>query len=228
MTKFSKIIRENNEKQLIHKFIGAFKVKLDKKSNKSKRFAFVLAGGESPIRLYKALSKDRKIEWKNVDFFIGDERYVKETSENSNIKMCKKYLLNKIKISDNQIYKISTNKKSIKESALDYEKKIKRYFFNKKITFDLILLGIGNDGHIASLFKNNINKKTNKNVNFIKKNDFLRITLTLKCLNNSKSIFLWAPGGEKLNIVKKILLDKKFKYPASFLKEKNNFLLYCN
>ena len=226
MAKFAKIIHQKNENFLITKFIRLFREKINNKGKR--RFSFVLTGGNSPIKLYKHLAKSRNINWEKIDFFIGDERYVKETSENSNIKMCKKYLLNKIKISDNQIYKISTNKKSIKESVLDYEKKIKKYFFNKKITFDLILLGIGNDGHIASLFKNNINKKTNKNVDFIKKNDFLRITLTLKCLNNSKSIFLWAPGKTKLNIVKKILLDKKFKYPASFLKEKNNFLLYCN
>ena len=91
-----------------------------------------------------------------------------------------------------------------------------------------MLLGIGQDGHIASLFKNNINKKTKSNVSFVKKKDFSRITLTLKCLNNSKSIFLWAPGKEKSNIVKRILLDKKFKYPASFLKSKNNFLFHSN
>ena len=226
MAKFAKIIQQKNENFLITKFIRLFRAKI---SNKGKRrFSFVLTGGNSPIKLYKHLAKSRNINWRKIDFFIGDERYVKETSKNSNIKMCKKYFLNKIKISDNQIYKISTNKKSVKESVLDYEKKIKKYFFNKKVVFDLILLGIGNDGHIASLFKNNINKKTNKNITFIKRKDFLRITLTLKCLNNSKSIFLWAPGRVKSNIVKKILLDKKFMYPVSFLKEKNNFLFHSN
>jgi len=90
------------------------------------------------------------------------------------------------------------------------------------------LLGIGNDGHIASLFKKNINKKTNKNVIYVKRKDFQRISLTIKCINNSKSIFLWAPGKSKKNIVKKILSDKKFKYPASFLKENNNILFHCN
>ena len=94
--------------------------------------------------------------------------------------------------------------------------------------FDLILLGIGNDGHIASLFKKNINKKSNNNVSYVKKKDLSRISLTLKCLNNSKSIFLWAPGKSKSNIIKKIILDNKFKYPASFLKKKNNFLFHCN
>ena len=57
---------------------------------------------------------------------------------------------------------------------------------------------------------------------------FLRITLSLKCLNKSKSIYLWAPGISKSFIIKKILSDKKFKYPASFLKQKNNFLFHSN
>ena len=142
--------------------------------------------------------------------------------------MCKKYLLNKIKVLDRQVYKISTNQNSLKKDLQNYEQRIKRYFLNKKVTFDLTLLGIGHDGHIASLFKNNINKKSRNDVDFVKRKDFSRITLTLKCLNNSKSIFLWAPGKEKSNIVKKILSDQKFKYPASFLKEKNNFLFYSN
>ena len=226
MAKFAKIIHQNNENFLIKKFIRLFKEKI--RNKEKNRFSFVLTGGKSPIKLYKHLARSKNIQWKKIDFFIGDERYVNETSKNSNIKMCKKYLLDKIKVSNNQIYKISTNKKSIKKSIIDYDKKIKKYFLNKKIVFDLILLGIGNDGHIASLFKNNIKNKSNKNINFVRRKYFLRITLTLKCLNNSKSIFLWAPGKEKSNIVKKILFDKKFKYPASFLKEKNNFLFHCN
>ena len=108
------------------------------------------------------------------------------------------------------------------------KKKIKKYFANKKVSFDLILLGIGDDGHIASLFKTNVSQKNNKNVNFIKRKDFSRITLTLKCLNFGKSIFLWAPNKIKSNIIKKILLDNKLKYPASYLRKKNNFLFHCD
>ena len=225
MTKFEKIIIENNENLLIRKFISLLKQKIKKK--KKGRFSFVLTGGNSPIKLYQKLSKVKNINWKKVDFFIGDERYVGENSKNSNIKMCKKYLLSKIKISSSQIYKISTNNMSLKESALDYEKKIKKYFLNKHISFDITLLGVGEDGHIASLFKKNINKKSHKNVDFVKRKDFFRITLTLKCLNNSKSIFLWIPGIKKINIVEKLLMDNKKKYPASYLKERGKFLFHC-
>ena len=226
MAKFARIIQENNENFLIKKFISFFKRKI--RNNGKKRFSFVLTGGKSPIKLYKKLSKNTDIPWEKIDFFISDERYVKESSKYSNIKMCKKNLLNKIKILDKQIYKISTDKKSVKINTQEYEKKLKKYFLNKDIVFDVTLLGIGNDGHIASLFKNNINKKSNKNVDFIIKKDFSRITLTLKCLNNSKSIFLWAPGRNKSSIIKKILSDKKFKYPVSYLKKRNNFLFHSN
>ena len=226
MAKFAKKIHENNEILLIKKFIRLFRSKVQ--NNKKRRFSFVLTGGDSPIKLYKYLAKNKKINWKIVDFFIGDERYVKENSKNSNIGMCKKYLLDKIKISKNQIYNISTDKFSVKKCAVDYENKIKKYFSGKNIDFDLMLLGIGNDGHIASLFRNIINKKNNKNVQLVKKKDFLRISMTLKCINNSKNIFLWAPGKKKSTIIKKILVDKKLINPASFLKKKNNFLFHCN
>jgi len=226
MAKFAKKIHENNEILLIKKFIRLFRSKMQ--NNKKRRFSFVLTGGDSPIKLYKYLAKNKKINWKIVDFFLGDERYVKENSKNSNIGMCKKYLLNKIKISKNQIYNISTEKFSIKECVVNYDNKIKKYFSGKNIKFDLILLGIGNDGHIASLFRDFINKKNSKNVQLVRKKDFLRISMTLKCINNSKNIFLWAPGKKKSNIIKKILDDKKLKYPVSFLKKNNNFLFHCN
>ena len=88
MAKFAKIVQENNEFFLIKKFIRLFRSKIDKSAKT--RFSFVLTGGRSPIKLYKQLAKNKKIPWKKIDFFIGDERYVKESSKDSNIKMCKK------------------------------------------------------------------------------------------------------------------------------------------
>ena len=228
MAKFSNIIRENNENILINKFIKTFKYFLKKSKKKTKRFSFVLTGGQSPIKLYKKIANDKKIIWDKVDFFIGDERYTNESSRYSNINLCKKYLLNKIKVSESQIFKIPTNNKSLKKDSINYEKILKKYFKNKKIVFDLILLGIGDDGHIASLFKNSINEKNSKNVSYVKKDDFNRITLTINTINNSRLIFLWAPGKGKKKIVKKIQLDRTKKYPASFLRKKNNFLFYSN
>ena len=133
MTKFAKIILENNENLLIKKFIRLFKTKIKKRD--SKRFSFVLTGGKSPINLYKKLSKDKSIPWKKIDFFLGDERYVNKYSKNSNIRMCKKYLLDKIKISKSQIYEIAINKTSFEKSVFEYENKINKYFSKKKYLF---------------------------------------------------------------------------------------------
>ena len=224
MTKFAKKIVENSENFLIKKFIAQFKRKIKNKGKS--RFSFVLTGGNSPIKLYKHLAKERGIQWRNIDFFFGDERCVNKNSKHSNINMCKKNLLNKIPILNSQIYEINIKSKNLKKISQEYEKRIKKYFNGKKISFDLTLLGVGNDGHIASLFENNINNKNKKNVDFVIKKDFKRITLTIKCINNSKNIFLWAPGKKKNNIIKNIIKDKKFMYPASYLKLKNNFLFY--
>ena len=228
MAKFSKIIRKNNENLLINNFIKIFKHSLDKRLKKSKRFSFVLTGGESPIKLYKKIAKVKNISWYKIYFFIGDERYVKESSKDSNFYMCKKYLLNKLKIPSYQIFKISTNGKNIKSDVFKYEKSLKKYFKNKKINFDLLLLGIGSDGHIASLFKNNVKIINNKNVTYVKRKDFSRITLTLRSINNSNLIFLWAPGKNKFKLIRKVLLDKNKNYPVSFLRKRNNFLFYSN
>ena len=226
MVKFTKKIVENSENFLIKKFINQFKRKIKNKGRA--RFSFVLTGGKSPIKLYKNLAKEKNIPWRNIDFFFGDERYVNKNSKDSNFNMCKKNLLKKIPILNSQIYEINIKNKKLKNIASEYEKKIKKYFNGKKICFDLTLLGVGKDGHIASLFKNNISKINKKNVDFVIRKDFKRVTLTIKCINNSKNIFLWAPGKNKEKIIKNIIKDKRLVYPASYLRSKNNILFYCN
>ena len=120
MAKFAKIIRENNEDLLIKKFTRLFKSKISK--NRKKRFSLVLAGGKSPIKLYEKLSKENEIPWKNIDFFISDERYVKENSKYSNIKMCRKKSrqIKRQRISDK--YK----RREIKKINMFYEQKARR------------------------------------------------------------------------------------------------------
>ena len=87
---------------------------------------------------------------------------------------------------------------------------------------------MGSDGHIASLFPNSKNLSKKFISRPVIRKDFKRITLTIKCINNSKNIFLWAPGKNKKKIIKNIIKDKRLVYPASYLRSKNNILFYCN
>ena len=216
MAKYKKIIKKNSENLLIESFIELFVNYAKKKERQKKRFSFVLTGGPSPVKLYKKLSK-KKINWKNIDLFWGDERFVPKKSKHSNFNLVHHNLLKNIKINKKQIYYINTNNNSALKSAYNYEKVLKRYFLNKKNFFDVILLGMGNDGHIASIFSNNLKEKTNKLVTNVTKKDFQRISLTLNSINKAKNIFLWLNNKKKTKVFK--YLKGKKKIPVYYLKK---------
>ena len=126
--------------------------------------------------------------------------------------------IKKIKINKKNIFPINTHK-SITRSSVDYSTKIKKYFKNKKINFDYCLLGMGVDGHVASLFPNskNLNKK------FITqpviREDFRRITLGLNVINNSNKIILWLNDKSKSKIFLKLKKEGR-KIPVNNLNKK--------
>jgi 6-phosphogluconolactonase len=221
MHKFKKIIRKKTEKELISKFITLLEENIKKKKALNQRFSFVLTGGSSPKKLYRQLSKI-KINWNNVDLFLVDERYVKKNSKNLNYNLIRKNFINNIKIDKKNIYPIDISKKSAYFSGLDYEKKIKNYFKKRKKEFDLILLGMGEDGHVASIFPNNINLNNKKLTSIVEREDFDRITLNLNIINKAKKIFLWLNDKNKSNIYKH--LKKKSEIPVNYLNKNRTYL----
>jgi len=225
MAELYKIVRKKTEKELIIEFISIFKKLTSRKKRLKKRFSLVLPGGSSPINLYEALSKE-KINWSNVDFFWVDERFVSRNSIHSNFQLIKKKLLNKISIKIKNLFPIETKNKDIHKSSNDYEKKIKRYFKDKKVSFDLILLGMGLDGHIASLFPNSIHLKNKKIITTVKNKNFDRITLSLKTINTAKRIFLWLNSKKKSNYYRKFKNKKRL--PVNKLNSKRMHLFILN
>ena len=213
-----KIINKKSEKSLIDQFIINLKKDFSRKKKQKKRFSFVLTGGESPIKLYRKLAKIN-IDWNKIDLFWGDERYVSHLSKNSNYNLAFKEFIKEIKINKKNIYPIKTNR-PISKCSDDYTKTIKKYFKNKKIIFDYCLLGMGDDGHIASLFPNS----KHLNAKFITKpvirKDFKRITIGLNVINNSKKISLWLNSKSISNIYTKIEKEGK-KLPVNNLNKKN-------
>lgn len=121
------------------------------------RFVIALAGGSTPKTTYKYLARDHadKIDWTKVYAFMGDERFVSPTDPLSNYGMARETLLHDLPIPEDHIYPVPTDKASPIESASAYEKTLRGYFKGEDLPrFDLILLGMGDDGHTASLFPN--------------------------------------------------------------------------
>ena len=202
MRKFPEIIKKRTENQLIKSFIDHFEKAISRSNQKNKRFSFVLTGGNSPKKLYRKLSYNIK-NWKNVDFFWGDERIVSKRSRNSNYNLVNRLLFKNNKIGKKQIFSIKTNLKDISLIARNYENNIKNYFKNNLKSFDLIILGMGNDGHIASIFFNDKKIRNKSLVRGIIREDFFRVTLGIDLINKSKRIWLWLPSRKKTNIYNK-------------------------
>ena len=217
-----RIIKKKNEKSLIREFLQIFKREIDKKKKSRSRLSFVLTGGSSPINLYKKLAKSN-IDWSIIDLFWGDERFVSNKSKNSNFKLANDLFIKKVKIKKQNLFYINTKRKDINQSSLEYQNKIKNYFKNKKIRFDICLLGMGNDGHVASIFPNTNILKKKFIVSPVNRGDFKRVTIGLKVINNSKKIFLWLSKKSKTSTFKKLQLKGK-KIPVNNLNKKK---LYC-
>ena len=216
-----KIINKKSEKSLIDQFISNLKKDFLRKKKQNKRFSFVLTGGESPRKLYKKLSKI-DIDWNNIDLFWGDERYVSHQSKNSNYRLVFNEFIKKIKLDKKNIFPIKTNE-SISKASAQYSSTITKYFKYKKISFDYCLLGMGNDGHIASLFPNSENLYKKFITKPIIRKDFKRITLGLNIINNSKKILLWLNNKSKSKIYLK-LKKKGKKIPVNNLNKRNTVI----
>ena len=216
-----KIINKKSEKSLIDQFIRDFKKDYLRKKKQNKRLSFVLTGGKSPIKLYRKLAQIN-IDWNIIDFFWGDERYISHQSRDSNFKLAFNEFIKIIKIDKKNVFPIKTNK-SISKCSDEYSKKIKKYFKYKKINFDYCLLGMGEDGHIASIFPDSENLHKRFIAKPVIRKDFKRITLSLNVINNSKKILLWLNNKSKSKIFFKIKRKGK-KIPVNNLNNKNTII----
>ena len=188
------------------------------------RFSFVLSGGSSPKKLFELLASQGyrdKIEWDKVFFFFGDERYVPSDHVDSNFLMAKKTLFDSVNISPGQIFKINTSLPPA-GSASAYENDIRAYFGSRSLSFDLVLLGLGDNSHTASLFPHTKvlhEKDALVKEEFIEEVKMYRITLTAPLINKAKQIAFLVYGPGKAEAVRHILEDKHNieEYPAQLI-----------
>ena len=188
------------------------------------RFNFVLSGGSSPKKLYELLASKSyrgKINWQKVYFFFGDERYVPHDHADSNFLMVKTSLFDPLQISMDHVFAIDT-KLLPAESARGYEEAIRGHF-KGPCRFDLILLGLGDNSHTASLFPHTsvLNEKSALvKETFVEEVKMYRITLTAPLINRAHSIVFLVFGAGKAEAVHHIMEEELniAEYPAQLIK----------
>ena len=177
---------------------------------KQDRFTWVLSGGNTPKKLYQLLSSEKyknKIEWNKLHFFWGDERYVPFEDERNNAKMCFENLLDKVSIIKEQVHVMRTDIEP-EQSAIEYEKILHAYFPNEDQSFDLVMLGMGNDGHVLSLFPGYDTvheKKYWVRYIYLKEQTMYRITLTAPIVNAAGRVVFITSGTDKAAALSHVL-----------------------
>lgn len=174
------------------------------------RFSVALAGGSTPKALYRLLAdgdfKD-KIDWNAVFFFFGDERNVPPDDAESNFRMADENLFQPLEIHPDKIFRWKTGLDAPEKIAEDYRKSLGS-FFRGLPKFDLILLGMGGDGHTASLFPFTAAlEETEKTAveNRVEKLNAWRFTLTFPLINNAENVMFLVTGEDKAETLKEVL-----------------------
>ena len=194
-------------------------------------FNFVLTGGNSPKELYQQLSttyKD-KIDWSKVYFFFGDERTVLPDHKDYNGLMAKENLFNNLTTPESHIFYMDTTL-SPAEAAIDYKAKLDQHFNGEEIIFDLILLGMGDDAHTASIFPGTDlvhNYEETVAAVWVEKLNTYRISLTAPLINKTKNIAFITFGDNKAAALSHIIGDEEKNYnlyPAQLINPVNGSL----
>jgi 6-phosphogluconolactonase len=200
-----------------HAAAAQFVATAEKAMNARGRFTVALAGGNTPRDVYRLLATEEyasMVDWPNVSVFWGDERCVPFNDPENNASMARETLLNHVPVAPNNIYRIQSQLPP-QEAAQNYEQTLRRYFSGRGTNlpnFDLVLLGIGAEGHTASLFPGSplLNEKERwVGAVYVEKMKSWRISLTPVALNAASKVLFTVIGEEKAQAVKQILTEPK-------------------
>lgn len=179
------------------------------------RFTVALSGGSTPKALYSLLAANyASFAWDRVFFFFGDERHVPSTDPESNYRMVNESLLTKITIPPGNVFRVKAENSDAAAAATEYESELRRFFELKPgefPRFDLILLGMGPDGHTASLFPDSEGLKEQSRLviaNWVGKFKTHRISFTFPVLNNAIEVMFMACGADKADMLRQVLEGK--------------------
>jgi 6-phosphogluconolactonase len=175
--------------------------------------SLVLSGGETPRRVYQLLGTVpfvNKINWERLHIFFGDERTVPPDDPQSNYGMVRRELLYRLPIPDNNIHRIQGELSAV-DAAKKYDEDIEKHFKTRSPRFDIVLLGIGIDGHTASLFPDSDALKEKQKIAigvYIPQLESWRVTLSLPVINRAAAVLFLISGSGKASIVERILSSR--------------------
>jgi 6-phosphogluconolactonase len=193
---------------------------------KQEFFTLALSGGETPKILFKRLATEdfkEKINWQRIQIFWGDERVVSFNDERNNAKVAHDLLIDHINIPTTQVHAMRTDIEPV-FAAKEYDKLLHRFFDNIDKSFDLVILGMGDDGHTLSLFpKSVLFDEENENwVNAVYNDaqNMYRITLMPVIVNRASNIVFMIEGSKKSTVLKKVIEGKysPSELPAQIIK----------
>lgn len=198
-------------------------------------FTLALAGGSTPKMLYALLACDTyrsRVPWDKIHFFWGDERHVAPDHKDSNFRMTQENMLSKVSVPAGNVHRVQSENLDARKAADAYEKELRDFFTARKLLangmprFDLVLLGMGPDGHTASLFPGTHAIRERERwvaAPWVDKFQTYRITLTPPVINNAACILFFVSGDEKAETLRAVLegAEESDRYPSQTIRPTN-------
>ncbi|HWR14966.1 MAG TPA: 6-phosphogluconolactonase [Terriglobales bacterium] len=199
-------------------------------------FTVALSGGSTPKPLFEMLASPEwanQIAWSKIEFFWGDERYVPPTDAASNFHMADVAMLSRVPVDRNKVHRLLTEKPA-QEAATLYEQEIRRVIpvGNAGLPeFDLNFLGLGSNGHTASLFPHQAALRENDRLvvaDYVEEVHMMRITMTVPLINASRTIMIFVLGHDKAGVVREVVQGERDpeRLPAQLIQPTSGKLIW--
>lgn len=211
------------------------------------RFTVALSGGSTPRAMFSLLATHPfadTVPWSSIYFFWGDERCVPPDHPDSNYRMARETLLSKVPVPPQNIFRMPAEIPDPEQAAEQYARALSEFFFARSDAptsgtaplsslprFDLVFLGMGPDGHTASLFPHSAALQAGEQIavaNYVEKFAAHRITLTAATINNARNVTFLVAGDDKAEVLKTVL-EGSFQpdlYPSQLIRPVNGTLLW--
>ncbi len=228
----------NGLADIFHAAAGEIKNIADRLTTSAHPFTIALSGGSTPRGLHELLAGDPAIRdrlpWRHLHFFWGDERHVPPDNPESNYRMAYESLFTLAPVPKENIHRVPAEEPDVALAAEKYERELRTFFglgIGQLPRFDCILLGMGSDGHTASLFPHTeALHESNRLVvaNWVDKFKADRITLTVPVLNHADLVVFLVSGHEKAEALKEVLQGDRqpHRFPAQLIRPDPGNLLW--